>query len=319
MRILFLGDGKWATLSLLKILDSNEFEVIGVVLRYNNPDIKLKLLAEKNNISVYMYKNINDKRFIEIMKEKKIDLGVSMSFDQIIKEDLRQVARFGFINCHAGKLPNYRGRNIINWAIINDEKEIGITVHFIDNGIDTGDIIAQKAISITEEDNYGTLLEKVTYKCPEILYESIIKIKNGNFERIKQDHINGSYFSYRRMGDELIDWNWSSRRIYNFIRALYEPSPGAQTYYKGEKIHVWESQEIDYPIYISTPGEIIGKNNNGIIVKTGDSAIMINKVSDNIISEKYVPNFKIGERLGINLYNKIIELQEEINDIKKSI
>ena len=319
MKVLFFGDGRWACLSLQAILKTNEFDVVGVVLRNKTPDLALKLISEKNEIPVYIPEKVNSTSVIEDFKALNPDLCVSMSYDQIIKANLRQIPKDGFINCHAGKLPNYRGRNVINWALINDEKEIGITVHFIDDGIDTGDIISQIVIPITEKDHYGTLLEKVTKKCPEVLLDAMLKIKKGTVQPIKQNHINGSYYSYRREGDELIDWSWGSRRIHNFIRALYHPAPGAQSYYRGKKVHIWESCETDYPNYISACGEIIKREEDGVIVKTGDNAIKILKVSDSIDGPKYVPRFVVGERLGINFHKKICELEQEIKKLKEAL
>ena len=316
MNILFLGDGQWARISLKNMINMKDINVVGIVLRYNKPDRELEAIGKGNNIPIYMEKDINNHEVIDKFANFNIDLGVSMSFDQIIKVKLRNISKHGFINCHAGKLPNYRGRNILNWALINDEKEIGITAHYIDDGIDTGDIISQAIIPIEESDNYATLLNKAIAKCPEVLIDAIYKIKDNRVKTIKQSHINGSYFSYRRDGDELIDWNWESRRIYNFIRALVDPSPGAQTYLDEKKIYIWDSEEISYPNYISTPGEIIARLSDGIIVKTGDSAIKIKLISVSPNDEKIVPKFQVGKRFGINLYEKVIQLEKEIIRLK---
>ncbi|MCY6483565.1 methionyl-tRNA formyltransferase [Clostridium aestuarii] len=319
MKILFYGDGPWAQLSLIKILDAEDIEVKGVILRYSSQDPVLREIGESADIPVYVEKNVNSEKFVKFAKELNLDLSISMSFDQIIKKELRETSKNGFINCHAGKLPNFRGRNILNWALINDEKEIGITAHYIDDGIDTGDIISQAVIPIEEKDTYNTLLKKTHKKCPEVLLDAVYKIKENRADVIKQSHIKGSYFSYRRNGDELIDWNWTSRKIHNFIRALAEPSPGAQTYLNDEKIYIWESEEQDYSKYISTPGEIIGRVEDGIIVKTGDTAIKIKKISNNIDEEKYIPSIPVGRRLGIDLYKKIFELQNRIVELEEKL
>lgn len=312
MNILFFGDGVWAQIALKELLNQSEINVLGVILRYDKQDKVLRTISEENNIPVIVDKNVNSDEFVEYCKNLHLDLGVSMSFNQIIKINLRKTAKHGFINCHAGKLPNYRGRNILNWALINDEKEIGITTHFIDDGIDTGDIILQEIVPIEESDDYKTLLDKAICKCPEVLIKAILKIKNNDVKIIKQSHINGSYFSYRRLGDEFIDWNWSSRRIHNFVRALVEPSPGAQTYLENKKIYIWKSEETDFPNYFSTPGEVIGKNKDGIVVKTGDNALKITLISYDLYGEKIVPQICVGDRLGINLYKQISDLEERI-------
>lgn len=316
MRILFLGDGPWAQNSLEKLINIDDIIICGVVLRYDTPDVLLKNIAEKNNIKSYVEKNINSGDFINLCNNFNIDLGVSMSFNQIIKKKLRDTSKNGFINCHAGKLPNYRGRNILNWALINGESDIGITAHYIDDGIDTGDIILQETIPIEDNDDYRTLLNKAICKCPDVLIKAILKVKDGNINVKKQSHINGSYFSYRRNGDELINWNWSSERIHNFIRALVKPAPGAQTYLNNKKIYIWKSKKIDFPKYISTPGEIIRKDEDGIVVKTYDTALKIMLISYSQDSKKIVPNISVGKRFGIDLYKKIYDLENKINKLQ---
>jgi len=319
INILFYGDGPWGQKALEKIIDSGEFNIKGVVLRYDSPDYKLKDIAKKNQIPVYINKNVNSKEFINMSTSLNLDFSVSMSFNQIIKKDLRNTNKIGFINCHAGKLPYYRGRNILNWVLINDEKEFGITVHFIDDGIDTGDIITQAVIPIEEEDNYGILLEKAINKAPEILFDALIKIKNGNYDLIKQNHLSGSYFSQRRIGDEYINWNWGSRQIYNFIRAITSPGPGAQTFLNGKKIYVWKATETNYIDYISTPGEIIKKDNEGIYVKTGDNVIKITEISSEEDIEKRIPKIPIGKRFENYEIFKIKELEERIISLENKL
>ena len=126
----------------------------------------------------------------------------------------------------------------MNWALINDEKEFGITVHYIDEGIDTGDIILQRCFPITDGDDYATLL-KVSHKaCADILYDAIKHIQNGDSQRIKQETIHpvGFYCGRRGDGDEIIDWNQSSRKIFNFIRAICTPGPRATAYLNGSPV-----------------------------------------------------------------------------------
>ena len=112
-----------------------------------------------------------------------------MSFNQIFKTEIINLPKLKTINCHAGKLPFYRGRNILNWALINDEKEFGITVHYIDEGIDTGDIVLQRTYPISDEDNYSTLLQVSYVECANILYDAIVMFKKENVDGIKQKDI----------------------------------------------------------------------------------------------------------------------------------
>ena len=119
-------------------------EIAFICARWNKPDEYLKKRAGELGIEFLVTENVNSESFINRMKKHEADIFVSMSFDQIMKSKLYSLPTLGSINCHAGKLPLYRGRNILNWVLINDEKEFGITVHYIDDGVDTGDIIVQK-------------------------------------------------------------------------------------------------------------------------------------------------------------------------------
>ena len=162
---------------------------------------------------------------------------------------------------------------------INDEKEFGVTVHYIDEGIDTGDIILQNKSLITDDDSYKTLLERAIDLCDKTLYEAIVKILNGENQRIKQKEIDpvGSYFRIRKEGDEWINWEWTSRKIFNFIRAITDPGPCAQTMFKENLIKIRNSKEIpNSPKYVCVPGEIVAKTDDSLILKTGDSTLSIN-------------------------------------------
>jgi methionyl-tRNA formyltransferase len=102
-----------------------------------------------------------------------------MSFNQIFRSSIIKTPRLGIINCHTGKLPFYRGRNILNWALINDEKEFGITVHYVDEGIDTGDIIKQRCFDIKDDYDYNKLLQIAYVECAQILFDTIKEIQSG--------------------------------------------------------------------------------------------------------------------------------------------
>ena len=175
--------------------------------------------AKKYNIDYLKYENINSKNFIERIKTYFCDLFVSMSFNQIFKDEIINLTPLRIINCHAGKLPFYRGRNILNWVLINDEKEFGITVHYVDEGIDTGDIILQRSYQILDKDNYKTLLERAYKGCADTLYDAIIMFKEGYVKAKKQIEIHptGFYCSQRKIGDEILNWNQTSREIFNFM------------------------------------------------------------------------------------------------------
>ena len=306
MRIGYFGDGVWAHRALERIVDDRRFAVVFVAARNESPDLALKVYADRLNVPFLAPPDVNNSEFIETVRELSPELLVSMSFDQIVRKDLREAARRGFINCHAGALPFYRGRSVLNWAIINGEPRFGVTVHDIDDGIDTGDIIRQDWVAIEENDTYGTILEKAYTQCAETLYSSLVDIAQGCASRTPQKDIHtvGSYCKRRKPGDEWLDWSWSARCVHDFVRGISQPGPCARTLYERKRVAIVESRLIkDAPDYIGTPGEVVDRTPAGNIVKVGDSTILISKIADidpadDGLANVRVPRFRVGTRFG---------------------
>ena len=289
------ADGPWSHLAFSKLLSRGDLEVSFVCGRYKTADVILKELCKKHNIVYLTSKNINSKEFIDKIRKFNCELFVSMSFNQIFKDDMINMPKFNIINCHAGKLPFYRGRNILNWVLINDEKEFGITVHYVDESFDTGDIILQKTYKITDNDNYGTLLEIAYVECAKLLNTVVnLFVNNLPVPRKSQSSIHpvGFYCLRRKDGDEIIDWNLTSREIFNFVRAICTPGPCARTILNDSELKINEVQLINNAAkYKGIPGEILNIAYDGVIVRTGDSMIKIVDYESEV-------KLKVGLRLG---------------------
>tara|TARA_B100001057_G_C22826782_1_gene941754 strand:- start:628 stop:1521 length:894 start_codon:yes stop_codon:yes gene_type:complete len=278
MKIGYFADGLWGHNAFDLMTKNKDLKILFVCARFDNSDQRLKELSTQEGIDFITEKNINSPKFIEKLKRYNCDIFISMSFNQIFKKETYTIPTIGTINCHAGKLPFYRGRNILNWVLINDEKEFGITVHFVNEGIDTGDILLQKTFPINDNDSYKTLLEKAYIECPKLLLNAINLIKENNFLTRKQSAISKSfmYCSKRIEGDEIINWNSNSREIFNFIRALTLPGPCAITYIGNKKIKLLNSIEIsNAPVYKGIPGGILEFGDGYFLVKTKDTYIKI--------------------------------------------
>lgn len=293
LKIGYFGDGPWAHEAFKKIISDETIDIQFVTVRFDNRDPQLVTLAEENQIPVEISENVNSDEFLERIKKYRVDLFVSMSFNQIFREKTINYPPLKTINCHAGKLPFYRGRNVLNWVLINDEKEFGITVHYVDSGIDTGDIILQKTYPIKEDDDYNTLLEKAYIGCAEILYDAIKRIQEGKTERIKQDTIDpiGMYCGIRVPGDEIINWNSTSRELYNFVRAICKPGPMATSRINEKEIKINKIREINGArTFIGKPGQIIGKTESGFIVKTKDTFV-------EVVEYEFEGSIHVGDRM----------------------
>ena len=292
MKIGYFADGPWAHQAIAKILSRKDVQILFICLRYDNPDLILKKIAGDYAIPCFSVSNINSVQFVDEISKYNCDLFVSMSFNQIFRSSIRNTPPLGIINCHAGLLPFYRGRNVLNWALINDEKKFGVSVHYVDEGVDTGDIILQHSYPITDKDDYSTLLLRSYKSCAEILIEAIEKILQNNVTRQKQDdiHKHGTYCSVRKLGDEILNWNNTSRDIFNFVRAITTPGPCARTYIDNSEIKLLSMLYIpEAPIYLGIPGAILAKKDGLFLVKTLDSYIAIKSYVASI-------KLKVGDR-----------------------
>lgn len=293
-RIGYFADGPWSHKAFENIIKDDSIEVCFIVPRSDTIDSTLSKFAQDYGIDYLYPVRINAAKFIERAKTYNCDLFVSMSFDQIFKNEIINLPRLGIINCHAGKLPFYRGRNVLTWALINDESDFGITVHFVDEGIDTGDIILQRTYPIREDDNYRTLLETAYDECANILFDAIKQLQSSKYSRLRQSDINpvGLYCGKRGIGDENINWNSNTRELFNFIRALSSPGPRATTFLNNTSVKINKATIIPgAPVYINTPGQLLAKTDDGFYVKTKDSFIEISGIETSL-------KLKVGDKLG---------------------
>ena len=276
MKVGIFADGIWG-FNIVKILFfDRSFNIDFVVLR-KKKDLKILKYCKEKKINYFCFKNINLIKNINIINKFKSDILVSMSYNQIFKKIFFKSVKKKIINCHAGALPFYRGRSPINWAIINGEKKIGITTHFINSKIDQGDILDQKFVKIEKKDNFKKILQKCYKHCPMQLYKVLKKIKNKSIKIIKQSTISpkGSYYFKRKKGDEVINFNSNYKNLDNFIKGLVFPSIGAAFLFKGSPY---------VTLKVSLLKKIKKNNNiiNGTILSVSNQKLKI-KISDSII------------------------------------
>lgn len=324
MRIGYFGDGRWAHRSLEYIIDAPKLRIAYIVARHNNPDPVLKQQADNLNTPFFTPANVNDASFLEELATFEPDVNVSMSYNQILRTDAIKAAPQGFINCHAGALPFYRGCNVLNWALINGEERFGVTVHYVDEGIDTGDIIAQRFGPIAPSDDYGSLLDKAVELCAEVLLDALHDLHRGEACRTPQGtiHPTGFYCSRRQEGDEWIDWTWPSTRIHNFVRGIAPPGPGARTMLNGDPIVVLQSELVPQPpAYLDRPGTVVGRDGKSVIVKTGNTTLKVTRIADwnGDIANPRPPNLHIGTLLGQNLQHEVHRLRNRVRWLERRL
>lgn len=300
LRLVLLGDGDWAARSLER-LQGTPHEVVAVLQRARPTDSGLADAARRFGIPVHAPPGVNEPDVSHALAALEPDLLISIAYDQILHAPVRAVARHGALNFHAGRLPWYRGRNVINWAIINGETEIGLTAHFMDDGIDTGDILLQRSLPVSWTDTYGSVLRRVVDALPDLVVQSVDLVASGTFEVRSQRELPGSYFGPRREGDEWLDWSSSSAALHNKIRAITHPGPGARTIAGGAPVIIWRAfADPAAPPYTAIPGQVVGRPaGGGALVKTGDSTLLVEEIQTEGGSPA-APDWPMGTRLGID-------------------
>lgn len=201
--------------------------------------VDLWSIAEAAGIPVLRVKNINEPAAYTWIQQKSPDLLLVVGWTQLLKPELLGLPRFTCLGFHASLLPKYRGRAPVNWAIINGETVTGNTMIVLEPNADTGDIVAQRTILITDEDTCRTIYEKVGQTEVEMLQEALPLIEKGIVPRRKQDDRQATVMPKRRPEDGRIDWTRSTREIYNWIRALTDPYPGAFSILDGKHMWIW--------------------------------------------------------------------------------
>jgi methionyl-tRNA formyltransferase len=319
VKLVFFGDGAWAANSLRR-LQQGGHEILAVVVRCRPSTEELAETARSLGLPLLQPADANSSEFVARVRGFTPGLNLSVSYDQIIRRPLLEVAPLGFVNFHAGKLPNYRGRNVVNWALINGETEIGLTAHFMDEGIDTGDILLQRTLPIGWTDTYGDVLSRVVEAFPDLVADAVSLLERSEVARRPQAHLAGTYFGGRGPGDEWLDWADTSRNLHNKVRAISRPGPGARTRLGDRTVIIWRAfWDPSWPTYLATPGQVVGrKEGEGVVVKTGDSALLVKEIEEEV-GVVGPPRWPIGTRLATPVGAALEALRIDLDALKRQV
>jgi methionyl-tRNA formyltransferase len=231
-------------------------------------------LAARNSIPVFTPERI-DADVIAQVAALRAEVIYSIYYRYLLPDAILNSAAHGAFNLHGSLLPKYRGRAPVNWMLVNGECEAGLTLHHMVARADAGDIVAQRSCAIDDRDNALTLYRKLVPLGAEIMREFHPLIVTGLAPRTKQDLAQGSYFGRRRPEDGRIDWRWPARRIFNLVRAVTHPYPGAFCYAAGRKLFVWEARIANETGVFGLPGEILGARDSGLEIAAGQGSLIV--------------------------------------------
>lgn len=269
-----MGTPDFSTSILEMLIES--YEVVAVVTQPDRPVGRkrtltpppVKKVAMAHDVPVYQPEKLSDSETLNTLLNMEYDLIVTAAFGQLLPKALLDHPKYGAVNVHASLLPKYRGGAPIHQAIIDGESETGVTIMYMVERLDAGDMIAQQALPIEDQDNVGTMHDKLSALGTKLLSDTLPSILNGTNPRTAQDDTNASFASNIQREDEWIDWSQDARTIFNHIRGL-SPWPVASTRFDDKVMKIYAA-DIVKDITGET-GKIIRTTKKQIIVGTGSS------------------------------------------------
>ncbi|MDR1475352.1 MAG: hypothetical protein LBI30_02430 [Holosporales bacterium] len=278
MRIVFIGTVEFSARMLSKLIDIKA-NVVGVVTKeksdFNSDFFDLVPLCKTASIPFKFAADVNSNDTVGWIKSLNPDVIFCFGWSSLIKKELLSLPKIGVVGFHPAKLPRNRGRHPIIWTLVLGLSETASTFFIMDEGADSGDILSQKIIEVRYEDNARSLYNKIATIAESQLEQLHYELKDNKYVRAEQDNNKASYWRKRTEQNGLINFNMSSRAIYNLVRALAKPYVGAHLFYEGKKISVWKVEEIAYNADDIEPGKVLRVSDNIIDVKSYDGAVRI--------------------------------------------
>ncbi len=302
MNIVFMGTPDFAVEALREIYKSNH-KILAVVTQPDKPvgrkaiitPCAVKIEANALSIKTLSYNKIS-KEGVEDLKALKPDVLVTCAYGQILSQEILDIAKYGVINIHASLLPKYRGSSPIQWAIINGEKETGVTIMQTALGVDSGDILMQEKTPIKEYETAGELFERLSSIGAKLIVKALNDLENGKLTPIKQDEKRATHVKMLSKKDGLIDFNKTAEEVVNLIHGL-NPWPCAFTYLDGKMLKIFKAEVCGN---VGKAGEVLKSDiNNGLIIGAKNGSIKVKELQLEGSKRLDVKQFLLGKKIEI--------------------
>lgn len=304
LRIIFMGTPDFAVPGL-EILIQHHYNIVAVITAPDKPQGRgqkfmpspVKVCAVQHNIPVLQPTNLKSADFIETLKSYQADLQIVVAF-RMLPEVVWSMPPLGTFNLHASLLPQYRGAAPINWAIINGEKETGVTTFFLQHEIDTGNIIMQEKETIQEQDDAGSLYQRLMYRGANLILKTVQAIEKGDVKTYPQQ-LTGSMKAAPKIFKETCEIHWQkpSGDIVNFIRGL-SPYPGAWATLHGKHYKIFKAQDIKHKVQDQkTAGDIDTDNKTYLYIKTADGWLAVEELQAEGKKRMHIREFFRGNKI----------------------
>ena len=302
MNIVFMGTPDFAVKALREIYNSNH-KILAVVTQPDKPVGRkaiitpccVKVEAQNLNLKTLSYEKIS-KTGVEDLKALNPDVLVTCAYGQILSKEILDIAKYGVINIHASLLPKYRGSAPIQWAIINGEKQTGVTIMQTALGVDTGDILMQESTDIGEYETAGELFERLSNIGAKLIVKALNELEKGTLTPIKQNEQDATHVKMLSKSDGLIDFNKSAFEIVNLIHGL-NPWPCAFTYLDGKMLKIFKAEVINESGDI---GKVLSSDiQNGLIIGTKQGSIKVKELQLEGGKRLDVKQFLLGKKIPV--------------------
>ena len=280
MRVVFMGTPDFAVASLNALVDAGH-EVAAVITQPDRPKGRgnklafpeVKERALELGLPVHQPDSVKDEAFLELLKEYQPEVIVVVAFGRILPQTVLDLPKYGCVNVHGSLLPQYRGAAPIQRAVLDGLKETGVTTMRMDIGMDTGDMLLQAALPITDEDTTGTMFDKLAELGGRLLIDTLAGLEAGTIVPQKQDDSKATHAARILKEDEVIHWDDSAEKIFCQIRGL-SPAPGAYTLWEGQRLKLWKSR-INSRETGKQPGSVVEIGKDYLLVQTGKGCLEI--------------------------------------------
>ncbi len=280
MRIVFMGTPDFAVSSLDALLGSKEHQVVGVFTQPDKPVGRKQILtpppvkvrALENNIPVYQPTTLKDGQAYADIKALNPDVIVVVAYGKFLQSDILNMTKYGCINVHGSLLPQLRGASPIQWSIVSGFKKTGVTTMFMDEGMDTGDMLLKAEVEITDDDNFETLHDKLAVIGAETLLKTLSTLESGTAVRTKQDDSLATYAPIIKKEMGMLDFSKNATELRNLIRA-FNPWPCAYTFLNGKRLKVL-SATVSQDSHNTETG-LVFDTKNGLCVTCGDGTTLL--------------------------------------------
>ena len=282
MRVIFMGTPDFSV-GTLKELAKAGHEIVGVISQPDKPKGRGKNLqptpvkeaAMELGLPVYQPKKVRDPEFIQVVRDLDPEVIVVVAFGQIIPKEILEMPKYGCINVHASLLPAYRGAAPIQWAVINGDKESGVTIMRMDEGLDTGDMINKVIVTLDEKETGGSLFDRLSEAGAKLLVETLPKLEDGSAVFEKQPEESTTPYATmisKKMGE--MDWTKSAAELERLIRGL-NPWPSAFSHLNGKTLKIWEASVEEENGEKKALGTVLQADAKGFRIQTGEGILKI--------------------------------------------